>query len=78
VGGRIGARIISWLHVEIGIAGVSFVDGSGNAIVPRVLLRGGPWHGFTISTSLDVAVNVTDESPDQMREIAGIELGFER
>jgi hypothetical protein len=78
IGGRIGARVISWLQIEIGIAGVAFVDGSGNAIVPRVALRAGPWHGFTIATSLDVAVNVTDESPDQVREIAGIELGFER
>jgi hypothetical protein len=78
VGGRIGARIIRWLQVELGIAGVSFVDGSGNAVVPRIVLRGGPWHGFSISTSLDVAVNVTDESPQQVREIAGIELGFER
>jgi hypothetical protein len=78
VGGRIGARVIRWLRVEVGIAGVLFADGSGNAIVPRVVLRGGPWHGFSISTSLDVAVNVTDESPEQVREIAGIELGFER
>jgi hypothetical protein len=78
VGGRIGARVIRWLRVEVGIAGVEFADGSGNAIVPRVVLRGGPWHGFSVSTSLDVAVNVTDESPDQVREIAGIEIGFER
>jgi hypothetical protein len=78
VGGRIGARLVSWLRAEIGIAGVSFVDGTGNAIVPRIVLRLGPWRGFSISTSLDVAVNVADESPDQVREIAGIELGFER
>jgi hypothetical protein len=77
-GGRIGARVVRWLHAEIGIAGVAFADGFGNAIVPRVLLRAGPWRGFSVSTSLDVAVNVTDESPDQVREIAGIELGFER
>lgn len=78
VGGRIGARVISWLHVELGVAGAAYADGSGNALVPHVALRGGPWRGLTIGTSLDVAINVTDESPEQVREIVGVEIGYER
>jgi hypothetical protein len=78
VGGRLGARLVSWLRVELGVAGVSYADGSGSAVVPRAGLRFGPWRGFAVTTSVDVAVNVTDESPGQVREIAGLELEYER
>jgi hypothetical protein len=78
VGGRIAARVTRSLRIELGVANVAYADKSGDALVPHLAVRVGPWRGVTVGASLDVAVDVRDESAAQTREIAGLQLEYER
>jgi hypothetical protein len=78
LGGRVGARVVRALRAEFGVTGVVYADGVGSAFVPRILLRAGTWRGFSIATSLDVVVGVGEAALEPTREIAGVEIGYER
>jgi hypothetical protein len=78
VGGRVGRRIIRWLWLELGAAGVEYADGRGTAIVPRTVLRAGAWRGVSIAASAELVVGVRGVDDERLREIGGLALEYER
>lgn len=78
VGGMLARRVAKWLWLEGGAAGVAYADGSGAAIVPRAVARLGAWGGVSVATSCELVVGVGAASGETLREIAGLELEYER
>ncbi|HJU24241.1 MAG TPA: hypothetical protein VJ891_17185, partial [Casimicrobiaceae bacterium] len=57
ISGRARRAFRKWA-VESGVAGVWYADGRGAAIVPRVMIRAGPFRRFTVETSGEVAIGL--------------------
>jgi hypothetical protein len=77
-GGALAIRAHSGVWCELGAAGVVYADGHGAAIVPRAVLRLGPWRGVSVAAALELVVGAANAAGEPLREIGGLELGYER
>jgi hypothetical protein len=77
LGARAGRRFGDRFRLEAGLTGVDFADEPGGALIPRVGIRAGPWSGFSVEPTLEVAVAVGG-ARDPVRAIGGLTLEFER
>ena len=78
VGGSLARRAHRAVWCELGAAAVTYADDRGGAVVPRAVVRLGPWHGVSVGAALDVVVGVGGAARDPIREIGGLELEYER
>jgi hypothetical protein len=78
VGGAVARRVARPVWLEAGAAGVEYADGSGAAIVPRAVVRLGAWRGASVAASCEVVVGAGRAAGEPLREIAGLELEYER
>jgi hypothetical protein len=78
VGGAMARRVTRKMWLELGAAGVVYADGSGAAVVPRTVVRLGAWRGVTVAASCEIVVGVGAAAGESLREIAGLELDYER
>lgn len=77
-GGALSRRAGRKVWIDVGAAGVVYADGRGAAIVPRLATRLGAWRGVTVGASIELVADVRDASGEPMREIAGVQLEYER
>jgi hypothetical protein len=75
---KLGRSLGRWFALESGLAGVVYADGRGAAVVPRAAIRGGPWRGFSVETSVDLVLRVDRAARDPPRALGGLALGYER
>ncbi|HEX6838071.1 MAG TPA: hypothetical protein VF334_15945 [Polyangia bacterium] len=77
-GASVARRAHRAVWCELGAAGVVYADGQGAAMVPRAVLRLGPWRGVSVAAALDLVVGAAGATAEPLRAIGGLELGYER
>jgi hypothetical protein len=77
-GGRLQWTIRSRFSVEAMIAAVAYADDSGLAIVPGLAIGTGPWKRVRARLSVDLAVDLSDASQQQLHPIGSLELAYAR